>query len=210
MDFYYMPPSAPCRAVEMTAKAVGVELNKKVLNLPNGEHLKPEFVKINPQHTIPTLVDGDFALWESRAIMTYLCEKYDTSKKWFPECPKIRAIINQRMYFDMGTLYKSFADYYYPQIMKKAPADPEMFKKIETAFEFLNTFLEGKQFAAGNAVTVADIALLATMTNFEAAQFDYSKYTNVSKWYETCKQVIPGYAENMEACVAFQKYFKSA
>ncbi|XP_075148969.1 glutathione S-transferase 1-1-like [Haematobia irritans] len=207
MDFYYMPPSAPCRAVEMTALAVGVQLNKNIVDLTKGEHLKEEFIKINPQHTIPTLVDSGFALWESRAIMTYLCEKYDQSKKWFPDCVKTRAIINQRLYFDMGTLYKSFADYYYPQIMKKAPADPEMFKKIEAAFEFFNTFLEGKQFAAGDSVTVADIALLATVTNFEAASFDLSKYANVAKWYEACKIAVPGYAENKEACNAFRKYF---
>ncbi|XP_013101445.2 glutathione S-transferase 1-1 [Stomoxys calcitrans] len=209
MDFYYMPPSAPCRSVEMTALAVGVKLNKHVLDLTKGEQLKPEFVKINPQHTIPTLVDNGFALWESRAILVYLCEKYDSSKKWYPNCVKTRAIVNQRLYFDMGTLYKSFADYYYPQIMKKAPADPEMLKKIETAFEFFNTFLDGKKFAAGDSPTVADIALLSTVTNFDAANFDFSKYANVAQWYEACKTVIPGYADNKEACVSFQKYFNN-
>ncbi|TMW39583.1 hypothetical protein DOY81_015338 [Sarcophaga bullata] len=71
MDFYYMPSSAPCRAVMMTAKAVGIKLNKKLLNLMTGEHMKPEFLNINPQHTIPTLVHDDLVLWESRAIMVY-------------------------------------------------------------------------------------------------------------------------------------------
>lgn len=47
MDFYYLPGSAPCRAVLMTAKAVGVELNLKLTNLQNGEHLKPEFLKVS-------------------------------------------------------------------------------------------------------------------------------------------------------------------
>lgn len=208
MDFYYMPPSAPCRAVEMTAKAVGIELNKKVLNLKAGEHLKPEFLKINPQHTVPTLVDGDFTLWESRAVMVYLCEKYDKTQKWYPKCPKIRAVINQRLYFDMGTFYKSFADYFYPQIMKKAPADPEMFKKVEKALELFNTFLMGHKFAAGDNPTVADIALLASITNFDAAKFDFSKYTKVAQWYEECKKIIPGYAENLEACLSYKKYVK--
>lgn len=47
MDFYYVPGSAPCRAVQMTAKAVGVELNLKLTNLMAGEHLKPEFVAVS-------------------------------------------------------------------------------------------------------------------------------------------------------------------
>lgn len=46
MDFYYVPGSAPCRAVQMTAKAVGVELNLKHTDLLSGEHLKPEFLKV--------------------------------------------------------------------------------------------------------------------------------------------------------------------
>lgn len=70
IDLYYMPLSAPCRSVMLTAKAVGVELNLKLLNLPAGEHMKPEFVAINPQHCIPTLVDGNLKLWE-RCV----CEK---------------------------------------------------------------------------------------------------------------------------------------
>lgn len=47
IDFYYLPGSAPCRAVQMTAKAVGVNLNLKLLNLLAGEHLKPEFVAVS-------------------------------------------------------------------------------------------------------------------------------------------------------------------
>lgn len=47
IDFYYVPGSAPCRSVQMTAKAVGVELNLKLTDLMAGEHLKPEFIKVN-------------------------------------------------------------------------------------------------------------------------------------------------------------------
>ena len=59
-----MPLSAPCRSGMLTAKAVGVDLNMKSIDLFAGDQNKPEFVAINPQHCVPTLVDGDFTLWE--------------------------------------------------------------------------------------------------------------------------------------------------
>lgn len=198
MDFYYLPPSPPCRAVEMCAKAVGVQLNKKFLNLALGEHLKPEFTKINPQHCVPTIVDDGLVMWESKPILIYLAEKYDTTGSLYPKVPKVKAIINQRLYFDSGVFYKSFSEYYVPIILRKQPADPEKFKDVEQAFNYLETFLTAKLYAADtDTYTIADIALVTSMINFDVCGFDYSKYPNVEKWYNNCKQVIPGYAENV-------------
>lgn len=47
LDFYICRGSAPCSSVQMTAKAVGVELNIKLVDLNAGEHLKPEFLKVS-------------------------------------------------------------------------------------------------------------------------------------------------------------------
>lgn len=89
----------------MLAKALGVELNLKKLDLQAKEHLTPEFLKLNPQHTIPTLVDNNFSIWESRAILGYLVEKYGKNDSLYPKDPQQRAVVNQRLYFDMGTFY---------------------------------------------------------------------------------------------------------
>lgn len=69
------------------------------------EQLAPEFIKINPQHTIPTIEEDGFCLWESRAIAAYLVDSNPAQEKWYPKDPKKRALINQRLYFDAGTLY---------------------------------------------------------------------------------------------------------
>ncbi|KMZ04009.1 uncharacterized protein LOC6728381 [Drosophila simulans] len=196
MDFYYSPRSSGSRTIIMVAKALGLELNKKQLRITEGEHLKPEFLKLNPQHTIPTLVDNGFAIWESRAIAVYLVEKYGKDDSLFPNDPQKRALINQRLYFDMGTLHDSFMKYYYPFIRTGQLGNVENYKKIEAAFEFLDIFLEGQDYVAGSQLTVADIAILSSVSTFEVVEFDISKYPNVARWYANAKKITPGWDEN--------------
>ncbi|XP_043864042.1 glutathione S-transferase 1-1-like [Drosophila mojavensis] len=209
MDLYYRPGSAPCRAVIMTAKAIGIEFDKLIfINTRAGDQFKPEFLKVNPQHTIPTLVDNGFALWESRAIMVYLAERYGKGTPLYPPNIEQRALINQRLYFDMGTLYKSFADYYYPQIFQQQAPNEEQHKKIETAFELLDGFLADRSYVAGDWLTLADISILASVSSFDVAGFDLRRYGNVARWYELAKVNTPGWHANWAGCLEFQKYFQ--
>ena len=65
IKFYEMLPSPPCQTVRLTAKAIGLNLDPCVVFDPNKEEfLEPDFVKLNPQHCVPTIVDGDFILAE--------------------------------------------------------------------------------------------------------------------------------------------------
>ncbi|XP_053680492.1 glutathione S-transferase 1-1-like [Anopheles nili] len=208
MDFYHLPLSAPCQSVRLVAKALGLHLNLKEVDLSKGEHLKPEFLKINPQHTIPTLVDNDFSLWESRAILTYLCEKYAKNDSLYPKDPKNRAVVNQRLYFDMGTLYLRFALTYYPVVMQDKELDPENVKKFDEGLEFLEAFLDKTTFAAGDRLTVADLALLASINTFEVTVgYDFSKFPNIQRWYGVMKESVAGY---QEICVEGATRFRDA
>jgi glutathione S-transferase len=163
-------------------------------------------LQINPQHCIPTLVDNGFPLWESRAIQIYLVEKYGNGSSLYPSDPQKRAVINQRLFFDMGTLYQRFGEFWYPQIFAKAPANPDGFKKMEDAMDFFNSFLEGNKYAAGDELTIADHALAATCATYEVTKFDFSKYPNVARWLASVKS-LPGYDVNQEGAVAFRDKF---
>ena len=109
----------------------------------------------------------------------------------------------------MGTLYQRFADYHYPQIFAKQPANPENEKKMKDAVGFLNTFLEGQEYAAGNDLTIADLSLAATIATYEVAGFDFAPYPNVAAWFARCKANAPGYALNQAGADEFKAKFLS-
>uniref|UniRef100_A0A2A4JDE9 Glutathione S-transferase n=1 Tax=Heliothis virescens TaxID=7102 RepID=A0A2A4JDE9_HELVI len=206
IDLYYTPGSSPCRVVLLVAAALDLHLNLNILNLRNGEHLTPDFLKLNPQHTVPTIVDGDFALWESRAISKYLVNKYGgENNDLYPTDPKARAIVDQRLDFDLGTLYPRFGNYFYPQVFGGAKADEALLNKVEEALQFLNTFLEGQKYAAGDKLTLADLSLVATVSTIDAAGISLKEYPNIEKWFDLVKATAPGYQEANEAGV---KMFK--
>jgi len=90
IDLYHHPISAPSHAVRMAVAAFGVDVNLKSVDLFTGEHLKPEFLKINVQHTVPVLVHGDLTLCESRAILQYLANAFANAQteSLYPKDPK--------------------------------------------------------------------------------------------------------------------------
>lgn len=210
IDLYGFAGSSQCHAIQMVAAAIGVELNVINVNLAAGEHRKPEFLAINPQHTIPTLHDNGFALWETRAIIVYLVEKYGPANSQLYPADNVerRARINQRLYFDMGTLYKAFGDAYYSLFLDVPAATPEQLQKVVDAFDFLNTFLEGEQFVAGGTqLSVADIALYATVAIFvRLAKYDLSKHANVDAWFKRQRSTIPGVQISIDGLEILAEY----
>ncbi|KAJ4433658.1 hypothetical protein ANN_15968 [Periplaneta americana] len=169
IDFYYFDASAPCQSIMMLAKTLGVELNLKEITLSAGDHRKPEFVQMNPQHCVPTINDNGFILWESRVILGYLVETYGKDDSLYPKNPKKRALVNQRLYFDIGTLYPKYILYYMPIIYQGTSPDPAHVAGFEQPLEFLEKFLEGNEWVAGNDITIADYTIGVTVSHMEFA-----------------------------------------
>nr|XP_031829474.1 glutathione S-transferase 1-like [Nomia melanderi] len=189
IDFYYFPLSPPSRSVMLLAKAIGVHLNLKTVNVLKGEHMKPSFIKINPQHMIPTIVDNGFILCESRPIMGYLVSKYAKNDSLYPKDSKKRAKVDEMLFFDNGTLYPNILKCYPPVMLgvKNSIEESEV-RAVEKSCERLNIFLEGNEFVAGDALTIADISISTSIIFLQCFSFDIGRYDNVAAWFNRCKE----------------------
>ena len=91
ITFYYGSGSPYAWRVWLALEAKGIAYEQKVISFSEGDHKKPAFLAINPRHKVPVIVDGDFTLYESSAIMEYLDEQYPTGLKLFPGDARQRA-----------------------------------------------------------------------------------------------------------------------
>src|SRR5580704_2245129 len=110
MRLYLNPISPNVRRVRLTAAVLGLELEEKRLDFAKGEHKNPEYLALNPNGAVPTLVDGTFVLTESRAIMQYMASKKPESGL-LPRDEAARADVTRWQFWDashfspqMGTL----------------------------------------------------------------------------------------------------------
>lgn len=162
-------------------------------------------IQINPQHTVPTIVDhdnGDFALWESRVIMTYLVNKSDPNHKLYPTSDvKVRATIDRWLSFDLGTLYGVIGHpIVYPTLMQGLPVDPTKIPPLKEKLAYLDAALSKSKYLASNDnYTLADLSVLSTLSMLDVVDIDYSELTHLTKWYNGLKKELPYYNEVHQA-----------
>jgi glutathione S-transferase len=102
-------------------KALAYEL--KVLSFSAGDTRKPEFMALNPRHQVPVLVDGDFVLYESNAIVEYVDEAYPgRGAPLFPGDVKTRAIV-RRIILEVDNYFSKAADTLLDQAFWKKPEE---------------------------------------------------------------------------------------
>lgn len=193
----YVDDNSPAsNAVRLAIRSLGLkDIELKKLNVSKGETRTPEFKAINPQHTVPTLNDNGHILWESRAILTYLVESRVPGHRLYPTNPRLRSVINQRLYFDACTIIPRLYEFIYPIYLDKTTViEKEVQEKVYEMFGILDGFLGESKWVAGDDVTVADMAIIVSIVAMVEIGVKMDKYPNVKRWIEQCRK-LPGFEE---------------
>ncbi|EDW68176.1 uncharacterized protein Dvir_GJ22689, isoform A [Drosophila virilis] len=193
MKLYAVSDGPPSLAVRMTLKALDIQYQLINVDFCALEHRTADYAKMNPQKEIPVLDDDGFHLSESIAIMQYLCDKYAPLSTLYPEEPNERALVNQRLCFNMSFYYAPISAHSMAPIFFDYERTPMSLKKVENALDVYETYLQrlGTKYAASDNLTIADFALVSSTLCLEAIDFDLSPYPLVQKWYSTFKAEYP-------------------
>ena len=148
----------------------------------DGTQKKPDYVKLNPNGRIPTLVDGDLVVFESGAILLYLAEK---TGKFLPKEPKARYNAIQWLMFQMGGVGPMFGQL--GHFMHAAENIPYAIKRYRDEMDRLYTVVENslneEGYIAGD-YSIADISLFPWMRKPSFYETSFEKYPKVEKWID--------------------------
>lgn len=216
MKLYMHPVSTASRPVRLFVAQKNIPVEEVSVDLMTGEHYKDEFTAINPSRMVPALVDGDFKLTESAAILRFLASEFKAPE--YPTDTRKRAKVDEALDWFNTQFYRDFGyGLLYPQIFPhhKRPTDEHHTgtinwgkDKAQTWFGVLDKNIIGSRpYVTGDQITIADYFGGCICTAGELIGCTFENFPNVQRWLGNVKklehwprinEVMYGFAASMK------------
>lgn len=208
LQFYYHPLSPLARRVWICLLEKNLQFESIIVNLDQGEQLKPDFLELNPFHHVPVLVDDDLKIIESMAIMDYLEAKYPEIAL-LPNEPQTIARVKMAQMVASNELGSQIIPliFYDPKSLEVSQAK----RKLKRICLFLSDLLKDDLYFGGNQFAIGDIVagnglILTQKLGFDLQQFpildSYCKRLMTRKAWQTTQP-------NQEQIAVWQEIVKT-
>jgi glutathione S-transferase len=185
MKLHGFAMSPNTRRARLMLEECGAPYEFAEVNLMAGEHRADAYKKLNPTMRVPTLVDGDFVLWESNAILEYLAAKFP-DKRLAGSSPRETGEIARWTFMNESHLSPNVSRIFahtirlppekrIPQIVDDARSE------VDRSLAAVDGALAGREYFL-DRFTIADIAIAPTLSAAPMLGIDLAKYPNVSAW----------------------------
>ena len=187
-----LKPSVNNLTARILVRAAGLEFDELDVW---GKKSTPEFLSKDPADLTPLLEESGLprgSLWESCAIMQYLCNKHGLDQ-YYPTDPGRRAMVDSAMFYLTGTFYPLLTRATYPTLgfaqypgeIGSSDADDGMKEKAQAdataalaaPLEAFRFFMDGNPFIGGEQPSIADMRLTATLEFLKAIDYDFPEWT---------------------------------
>ena len=189
MKLYDFAFSPNCRKVRAVAYELGIRLESVHVDLLNGAQKAPAFLGLNPNGRVPVLVDGDFVLFESTAIMRYLSAQQGGAL--VPESLQARADVDRWLAWQLAHLGPAMSKVAFERVVKKLTGQgaPDEAAVAAGSAEFakLSALLDGalgsRDYLAGT-LSLADFALASHYSLAPMCGLPLTAYPRVEAWLD--------------------------
>jgi len=206
ISVYVNPVTVNSIKVILLCNALAIKPNYITIELHKGEHRTPEFLKINPDGKVPVLVDGDFVLNESNAILQYLSNKEASkeaskessnlsSKKpseypsFWPSEIQQQAEVLKWLFWQGNSWGKAVGVFAHRRLILpswgyayKEALSQEYFDDFHQVIRRLDHALVDKDYLVGECLTIADICLSSYLILSDEAEIPLDDYVHVRRW----------------------------
>ncbi len=188
MKVYADPITVNCRKVLDGIDLIGARYELVHVDYFKGQQKEPAYTAINPNASIPAMVDDDLVLWESNAILQYAADKVGNDAA-YPRELKRRADINRWLLWESSSWFPSCYVFLVENCVKPllgAEADPAVLDAQAAQFHklagILDARLANQRWVAGDGPTIADIALAAPMHLHGWQRLPLADHPNLRRW----------------------------
>ena len=188
MKLYADPITVNCRKVLAGLDLIGAPFERVHVDYFSGEHRGDAYRSLNPNASVPTLVDGDFVLWESNAILAYAADRVGNTAV-YPTDLKTRADIHRWLLWEAAhwfpSCYVYLVEHCVKPLLQAEPdhttiaAQDENFHKLAG---ILDARLASSRWLAGDEVTIADIAVAAPAHLHPYQRLPLDTHPNLKRW----------------------------
>lgn len=193
IDLHYWPtPNG--HKVTLFLEEAGLDYTIHPVNIGKGDQFRPEYLAFSPNNKMPAIVDhapadgGDpQTVFESGAILLYLAEK---SGQFLSTDPRTRIETLEWLFWQMAGLGPMTGQYGHFNVYapEKIPYAIERYtNEANRLLQVLDTHLKGRDFIAGDAYSIADMATYPWIGVYDKAPIDMTPYPDVQRWHASIK-----------------------
>jgi glutathione S-transferase len=190
MQVYWIRAQAPRRVLALL-KHLRVDAELVEVDMMAGGFEDPAYTTLNPNKKAPTLVDGNVVVWESAAIMAYLCIKYN-SDMWPAHNPAEQVEVLRWLSWCDSHWSPAVSRFYFEHIVKATfglgpPNRSEFVARIPDLMRYANVLdkhLDGRTHAACDRLTIADFQLASMATYWREAEMPLGSFHNIVRWID--------------------------
>jgi len=203
MKIHADPITVNCKKVFAGLQLIGAPYEVVHVDYFKGAQKEEPYISLNPNASVPAMVDGDFELWESNAILQYAADKMGNDMA-YPKDLKTRADINRWMLWESSSWFPACYVFLVENCVKPllggAPdlavleAQQAQFHKLAG---ILDKRLAASAWVSGKNATIADIALAAPMHLHGWQQLPLEKHHNLRRWLHEGVEQLPCWQNTM-------------
>lgn len=184
IKLYRNPLSGHCHRVELMLALLDIPYETIDLDMANGAHKEPDYLKMSPFGQVPAIDDNGITLSDSNAILIYLEKKYSDGYQWMPQDPVHAAEVQRWLSVAAGEVaYGPCA----VRLVKVFGVDLDYTtakQKTESLFSVIEPILNTRSYLTGESITLADVANYSYISHVPEGGIDLSPYPSIRAWLE--------------------------